>query len=58
MMKNIKCKKELENMVREKVASGKVQKPWSAYDNYNLFLDTDLDIKQDKIQPYYDQSGK
>lgn len=54
MMKNIESKKSIENIVRQKVEQGKAQKPWSAYDNYNLYLDTEMGmVKKDKIKPYH-----
>lgn len=57
IMKNIESKKQIETIVREKVTSGKATKPWSIYDNYNLFLDQEIDVKREQIKPYFDQAG-
>jgi hypothetical protein len=43
----------MQELVRNKMMNGEVSEPRSTYDNYNLFLDQDLDtFKRDTIKPY------
>ncbi|CDW71649.1 UNKNOWN [Stylonychia lemnae] len=53
VMEDIELQRQMQELVRNKLINGEASEPRSSYDNYNLFLDQDLDqFKRDTVKPY------
>jgi hypothetical protein len=44
--------KNIEKIVKDGMETGRMQEPRSYFDNYNLKLDINIEMKRETIKPY------
>lgn len=53
VMNDLENIKQIENIVKDRMSTGKIHKPRTSYDNYNCYLDDDIEVKKEDIKPYH-----